>query len=53
MSAGKEIVIALEVMSASKKIMVVIGDEVDLRQIVAALFRRKGWTVYELCLIHI
>lgn len=34
-------------MNASEKIMVVVEDEVDLRQIVAAFFRRKGWTVYE------
>lgn len=34
-------------MSAFKKTMVVIEDEVDLRQIVAAFFRRRGWTVYE------
>ena len=37
----------VKVMSAFEKTMVVIEDEVDLRQIVAAFFRRKGWTVYE------
>lgn len=27
--------------------MVIIDDEVDLRQLVSAFFRKRGWTVYE------
>ncbi|RYD52607.1 MAG: response regulator [Sphingobacteriales bacterium] len=30
-----------------EKTMVVIEDEVDLRQMIAAFFRRKGWVVRE------
>ena len=35
------------IMPTQPKTMVIIDDEVDLRQLVAAFFRKRGWTVHE------